>query len=551
MQLRFGKTTIICVAGAVILASSAMVFAFNKPADASGESVASGILVRTEAPSFGDLSVTEEFIGTVEPGQQVIIYPKVSAEVTATHFMVGETIERGDILCEMDSSTLKYAISQNQAAVSAAQAKAQMNLSMAERDLETYQYNMENGYDPNLLSADSNINSAEAAVINAETAVMAAENKLQTATATLSAARRTLREHRDRDEWDYGVDEITYDQMTDKYRDAVIQAEIAVEGAQIGLENAQNNLETAGIALNQAEDAKLTAQILIEEKASTVEDAVEMARLSTNFSEQYIAIQKLQNDLQNYTITAPISGVVEQCNVEAYDITNPQKPVYVISNKDSMTVSFSVSKNAFANIKVGDSVGIIEGGANYPGYISELPTMSDAASGLFPIKAIIENPPVSFHTGETVKILMETNKAENKLLIPKDALYFDNGNAYVYKFLKEEGTAQRTFVEIGVSSGDLVQIISGVTAADEIIVSWSSRLADGAEVIIQQDAKENLNDEADEIDAALKITEDAPQLETSTGKEQDTEALASGSEAQGADEQDETVPSAIIQEGGE
>lgn len=48
--------------------------------------------------------------------------------------------------------------------------------------------------------------------------------------------------------------------------------------------------------------------------------------------------------LENYTLTSPISGVIEQKNVDEFGMVSAGNPVYVISNKDSLTVTFYVSE---------------------------------------------------------------------------------------------------------------------------------------------------------------------------------------------------------------
>jgi len=235
------KITAVCIAA--ILA----VTIFMGAASANGEKepaeeVRKDIIVDTIAPEIGDIVVTGEYIGTMEPSQQVVVYPKVSAEVLSVNFNVGDTVQAGDVLFELDSKTLQTTISQTQATVASAQAKANYNLAIAQNNLATQEFNVENGY-------DNTIKSAENAIDNAQAAVDSAENRLQAANASLYSARRQLREFRNDDIYPTSlaalqgvVDE---DQVANQLRDAVTQAEIAVEAAQLGLEQAQSNLEKA------------------------------------------------------------------------------------------------------------------------------------------------------------------------------------------------------------------------------------------------------------------------------------------------------------------
>lgn len=482
-RFRFGVVCLAALAGIGLLAG-----AVSTEEQAVVEEVKPVVVVDTARPTRGGLAVAGEFIATVEPSQQMTIYPKTTAEVLAVNFSIGDTVEAGDILFEMDSQPLRTSIAQSQAAVASAKAKAEYNLAQAEKDYETYQYNLESGNNANLVSSEST-------VLNAEAAVRSAENAQQTATANLASAKRNLRDHRDKDEWDYGGDKATYDQIHDQLRDAVVQAEIAVEGARIGVENAKS-------ALEQAQKARDTTQTLADEQVTSVQDAVEYARLNTDFSDQYIAIQKLQNDLKNFVGVAAISGVVEQRNIDPYDMASPQTPAFVISRKDAMTVTFQVAESVVAGLEPGDAILVDKQGETWPGTVYEISTMVNVQGGLYTVKASVENAPFPMNSGSTIKVIADTKKAEDALLVPVNAVYFRDGEAYAYVY---EGTAvRRVTVETGISDNESIQILSGLTAADDVVVTWNANLRDGLEVVHTSEVEAKM---AQEARAAVEATE--------------------------------------------
>ena len=69
---------------------------------------------------------------------------------------------------------------------------------------------------------------------------------------------------------------------------------------------------------------------------------------------------------------------------------------------------------------------------------------------------------------------------EDAVLVPSDALYFEDGDAYV--FLLRDGTAVRVPVTIGLYTTDTIAITQGLTPGDQVITSWSASLKDGAPV---------------------------------------------------------------------
>ena len=64
--------------------------------------------------------------------------------------------------------------------------------------------------------------------------------------------------------------------------------------------------------------------------------------------------------------------------------------------------------------------------------------------------------------------------------MPYDAVYYDDNQAYV--FCAVDGKAQRRDVTVGLYSEDTAAITSGLMALDQVIVSWSPRLREGAAV---------------------------------------------------------------------
>ncbi len=449
------------------------------------EEVQQDIVVGTVSPAAGGISVMSEYIGTMEPLRQVTVYPKAAGEVLSVHFKVGDAVKAGDILFELDSTPLETSIAQTQAAIASAQAKANKSLAITENSLATYEYNLQYGFDATMKAAQNAVDQAQTGLDNAKIAEDIARNRVDTAEIALRSARRTLEDFED------GIyppsmvslEAINYDEdvIEDSLRDAVRQARESVAAAQLGVDQAGIAVAAAEEGLRKAQEGVKTAEIMAEEQRISMRAQIEMGRLNTNFSDQQIAIQKLQDDLGDYKVIAPIDGVVERRGVEPLDMAAQQTPAFVISDKNSMTVTFRIPKASYGHIKTGDGVTLENVGETFAGRVTEISTMVDA-SGLFTVEAEISNPPQDLYTGAAVKIHAQSRKVENAMLIPLSALWYDNGVPYVY--IAENGFAKRALVETGIYDSDNVQIISGLNYTDSIISTWSSRLADGVEIVL-------------------------------------------------------------------
>lgn len=454
-------------------------------------------IVETNTPSLGTIAVTSSYVGTVEPGRQITIYPKASAEVIAANFSVGDTVEAGDILFQLDSTSLQLDIAKSQATLANSQAKAQLTLENARQTKENYDAGLDEGLNSALLKAEND--------------VLSAGNKLQSANTGYNDARRAYNDYIRGDS-----DEEESDSKRDSLRSAKVKAELELESAQQALENAKANLE---IAKKDIEEAK-----------TKNESDIKSAEIGADLTADYISLQKLQNDLFDYTATAPIGGVIEQKNIDVYDMASTQTAAYVISNKELLSITFSVAESALSYISPGKAITLEKDGESCTGAISEVSTMVDASSGLYTVKATVENPPFALYSGSSVKLWAETQKVENEMLIPIDAVYYDNGSPYVFVF--RDNAAHRVNVELGISDTESIQVISGLSLTDEIIVTWSSSLYDGAEVYLPGTAP--AADDASE--GAVRAPTDGTPAGEGSGREEGEPAAAGEPMQEGGEE---------------
>lgn len=184
-----------------------------------------------------------------------------------------------------------------------------------------------------------------------------------------------------------------------------------------------------------------------------------------------------------YTLTAPISGVIEAVNVKEHDFASPSTPAYVISNKDTMTVTFYVSEGIRNTLSAGQKVSVDRNGKPYDAAITEIGSMIDQNTGLFAVKACVSTPDDSLLTGCSVKVLADTYSQDHAFLIPYDAVYYDNSQPYVYVAVND--TVERRDIETGIFDAQTITVLSGLGAEDQLITSWSANLREGALISIQ------------------------------------------------------------------
>lgn len=314
-------------------------------------------------------------------------------------------------------------------------------------------------------------------------------------------------------------------EMASATESAYQQVKSGIESIEDGEEQLNNTLADTYKSLEQAEAIKNITEEQIYSDTQKVVDAnkktaalsIDSAAASVNAAQvgmegAQVAVDSAEYQLDMYTLTAPISGVIEAVNVEAHDFASPGSPAFIISNKDTMMVTFYVSEGIRNTLTVGQKVQVDRNGKLYDAAITEIGSMIDQTTGLFAIKACVSAPDASLLTGSSVKVIADTYSQDNALLIPYDAVYYDASQSYVY--VAVNGIVERRDIETGIFDEETITVLSGLTTEDQLITSWSANLREGAEISIltDQSTAEDTVTEDGSLEANSAAAQDSPEV---------------------------------------
>ena len=281
-------------------------------------------------------------------------------------------------------------------------------------------------------------------------------------------------------------------------------AQLDDDNAKLSLQKAQESYNSANANLasnssgsstleNQLEKAKWdynNAQILFDSGAISQNDlkvsygqllSVESALSSAkaNLESSRIAVEQAQYQLNQYQLCAPLDGVVESVQVEDHNYVNAGSIAFIITSSGNKTISFYVSDKVRQQLQPGQDISVNYQNIQIDGVLSQIGTMADSATGLFEIQATL-NQADMLPEGIKAEITLITNRAEDMILLPCDALYFENGSPYT--FVMTNQTAIKTPVDLLLYNTDQAAVSFGIEEGAEVIVSWSAVLRDGITV---------------------------------------------------------------------
>ena len=254
------------------------------------------------------------------------------------------------------------------------------------------------------------------------------------------------------------------------------------------IESAKSALDSAQLSLRQAQEELSRQSVLYaggglsQQAYQQYQDKVNAAQITYND-----ARINYDNQVSYSQIRAPISGMVEWCNLQVYDQLSPSDLLCVIAGQGAKVVSFSVTERSRNCLEEGGSVVVEKDGEPYEGQIMEVSLMADSNTGLFKVKARLDEAmdDTKLPTGSMVKLYVTSEHADQVLAIPVDSVYYDGGLAYVYTCDPEELSLHKVQVEVGLYDSDWIEIKSGLKTDDHVLTTWSSELYEGTKVRVK------------------------------------------------------------------
>lgn len=455
--------------------------------------------------------------GTVESADASYVHTSLNSTVNTVAVKVGDRVEAGDLLAQLDTSDLELSIAEQQATLRKLSRQNQYAMENAQKKLEDAKSDISNNVDAELI---------------------AAENALRTAQQNLNDARRDLNEHKD--DLDY-ADEVMnnlekkLNRARNEYQDAEKKYQIAereqkengtpipqdvideLDRSEKAYDEAlkewqQNDNEYGGdlssyskeyraarIAYENALANKNAIENSVNRNLDNLKDSIKGQEIDGDLTSQQITLKKLQKDLTESTVTAPISGTVTA--VYAKEGVPASGLLFVIENTDDLLVKTSLKEYDVASVQEGMPTEIksdATGEKVFEGKVSHIyPTAVKAADGTtktdggveFETEVSLNNPSsTGLRVGMNVRLNIVTQKKENVWAVPFEAVTTDaEGQSIVYVAKpNEEGAMIATAVPVtpGMETDFYLEISSDGLADGDQVLSDAGTVVPGMPVTL-------------------------------------------------------------------
>ena len=273
-----------------------------------------------------------------------------------------------------------------------------------------------------------------------------------------------------------------------------------VGGALLRVAVEEGDVVAAGQMLAEIDSRELEAQLASAE--ATLEVAKRVAERSQQLRDQQInTVAEYERDQAAYTaarasrdqlrtrvgfatVRAPVAGVVLDKRIEQGDIVTGQTRLFTIGDVSTLVVRVPVSELDVGGLKQGDHVPLtLDAFPNrvLAARVRRVFPSADTLTRLIPVEiALTPEAARGVKPGYLARVNMQLDPRTNVLMVPTPAVLEDPSGAVVY--LARGGKAVRTRVQRGATFQGRVEIVSGLSPGDSVIVAGNNIVRDGGAI---------------------------------------------------------------------
>lgn len=247
-----------------------------------------------------------------------------------------------------------------------------------------------------------------------------------------------------------------------------------ITGADMTESNIDASVKDAKANYLKAKTDYERSKLLVVDKIVSEKDHQQVKLQFDNAHRAYNTVAK------NYTskgqrVLSPMSGYVKNVLVTGGQFVSAGTPLAIVSKNKNLLLQANVSQNNFgslpnirsANFKTPQN-DVVYNTASLNGKIVSYGKSASASTPFIPITFQIDNTG-NFIPGSIVEVYLKSTSIPDALIIPTSSLIEEQGLFYVYVQTGGESFQKRE-VKLGASDGINIQVLSGITEGDRVVV---------------------------------------------------------------------------------
>lgn len=287
-------------------------------------------------------------------------------------------------------------------------------------------------------------------------------------------------------------------------RDRLTQAQIEHEQARRTLERTKKSREQGIASVTELEDAQLAfdkAKNALD-LATTARKLADLGKEKADTELEAAGIQRRIQErvLEDYTVTAPLSGTVSRLAVKGGEwvasqtlgtLTANERLLCAVYDHRRPVINLSRPQKEFAKLRKGQRVEVHVDAYPDETFRGEIDLVSpdlDDATGTFTVRVRIQNPENKLRPGMFCRAWIITGTSQEALMIPKPAIVYEADRPFA--FVVRDGKAMRIPIDRGIELKDSLEARNradtprpdSFAPGDQVIIEGNNKLDSGRKV---------------------------------------------------------------------
>jgi len=479
------------IAAAILLAGliGGGYFATSRLTSQNSTGTAEETSLQTARATMGDLVLFADGTGTIVPATEANPGFSTSGQVSEITVQVGDQVEAGQVLAQLDEAEAQVQLAEAQAALNqltcaSAIATAKQTLAEAQSDLDLAKETLEFLVSPEVLYWEEKVAEREQILAEAQAAAQtgtaeAAKQKVSEAEISLEYAQAQLKYFQTVYNETYVIKNFTqyrtrrsprgtktevikvWDEVAEKYVDLIY----APTEGEIGMARADYDLAKASIA-----EAQTYLDIL---NGAEIPEGATGANLVTYIQTRH-ALKTAEYNLNATRLSAPTGGTVTALDIDVGDFADGSSVITISDVDQPYALDAYLDAEDWGQVKVGYEVQVsfdIIPEQTFTGTVTgvypELDTSSFTSTLVHITARLNETIPYTLPAGSSASVDVIGGRAENAVLVPVEALHEIADGEYTL-FVMENGKLRLRLVEVGLQDLTKAEIVSGLDAGDVV-----------------------------------------------------------------------------------
>lgn len=265
-------------------------------------------------------------------------------------------------------------------------------------------------------------------------------------------------------------------------REGQLLAKIDRDRYQLLFKESENQVELARLAYDSALSDYERYKVLYDSESVSkmdfdqIEKSYKMSKINYESAETQKSIA--QKNLNDTLIKSKINGVVAEKYITTGENVFPGTQLYKVVNNQNVFVVLKLNEKKINKVVEGMNAQVeLSNGELVIGKVASISPLPIEGELNYEVKILVDNSLKHLKLGGFAMVTITSNKSPDRLAIKSKWILQDGDGKFVW--INKDNRVERNYIQTGLETENMTEIISGIKESDQIIVTSNNTLNEG------------------------------------------------------------------------